>query len=257
MPDKERRVQESSRQHKDEIDHKALTRDSENTLVSHSSPSNKKTSSIKKSHLIKEFSENPNDLLYSTPNTSRLKSRKGKQALIARENEFTEIVNELNVLLESYPSEDEKAQEINYLNVPLYPFQQYGVLFMLWREAQVPSGGILADDSDDLGKICSMLTLIIAMKNESDLDIENKNKNESSFSRGGTLILCYTSFKSSHWENEALNRCKHDPLSVVVYKFNIKQQNLEFEKYDVVVTTHSMLCSEFKKENSPFFKVCY
>jgi len=79
--------------------------------------------------------------------TSDLKEL-GKKAQATRDKELALTVERLQDLhgsLITCPSEDEKAEDPKGLKVQLMPHQQHALAWLLWRERQRPSGGILGN----------------------------------------------------------------------------------------------------------------
>lgn len=284
LPDKGRRVQECLRQHEEEI--KMLTRELENTsLMSRCSSSSSSSSSQKTgAHLMKEesesFEDEPDsdysDNAYLDMDSMPMRPtmfpelKLGKQAQATRDKELALTVERLQDLhgsLVARPSENEKAEDPRGLKVQLMPHQQHALAWLLWREQQRPSGGVLADDMG-LGKTLTMIALIMTTLAKKDLDesddyLERKdddddaewiNKSKPSYPKGGTLVVCPASLLSQ-WENEVLNRCKRGLLSVVVHHGSNRQSvPKKLAKNDIVITTYNILSREHKT-NSTLYKI--
>lgn len=70
----------------------------------------------------------------------------GKKAQGTRDKELALTVERLQDLhgsLITRPSENEKAEDPSGLTVQLMPHQQHALTWLLWREGQKPSGGVL------------------------------------------------------------------------------------------------------------------
>lgn len=80
------------------------------------------------------------------PTTFSESKELGKQAQATRDKELALTVDRLQDLhgsLVARPSENEKAEDPRGLQVPLMPHQQHALAWLLWREQQRPSGGVL------------------------------------------------------------------------------------------------------------------
>lgn len=80
------------------------------------------------------------------PTTSPELKELGKRAQETRDKELALTVERLQDLhgsLVARPSEEEKAEDPRGLKVQLMPHQQYALTWLLWRERQKPSGGVL------------------------------------------------------------------------------------------------------------------
>ncbi|XP_012271112.1 transcription termination factor 2 [Orussus abietinus] len=221
-----------------------------------------KLSPIEKSDIKYEIEESM-DLRSRENSRERLNSPLGKplgrkaQETHDRELALTvERIKDLHDSLVARPTEDQKANDPNGLTVPLMAHQQHALAWLLWRESQIPAGGVLADDMG-LGKTLTMISLIMTTQ-----DQDNSNNKENYFFsaqkrphiNGGTLVVCPASLLSQ-WENEILNRCKPGILSVQIFHgTNRKNEPLKLAKFDVVITTYNLLSREFKK-SSPLYKI--
>lgn len=167
MPDKGQKLQECIRQQEEEI--KILTHELESTtLVSLSSTQETKVgksrlmkeASLKNESLFKDKSlikdEPYSDYTYDSyldvdnipmkPTTSPDLKELGKKAQATRDKELALTVERLQDLhgsLVARPSDNEKAEDPRGLKVQLMPHQQHALAWLLWRERQRPSGGVL------------------------------------------------------------------------------------------------------------------
>jgi len=70
----------------------------------------------------------------------------GKKAQETRNEQIvltTERLQDMHNSLTSRPPEDKRAKDPKGLKVKLMPHQQYALAWLLWREQQRPSGGVL------------------------------------------------------------------------------------------------------------------
>lgn len=160
LPDKGQKLQDCIHQQEKEI--KMLTSELENTsLILFSS--SQETKVEEESHFMQKSSQLFKDELDTyleythdsylnidnipmKPTTSPELKELGKKAQATRDMEFALTVERLQDLhgsLTARPSENEKAEDPRGLKVQLMPHQQYALTWLLWREQQKPSGGVL------------------------------------------------------------------------------------------------------------------
>eukprot|EP00112_Aurelia_sp_Birch-Aquarium-sp1_P020318 Seg5208.2 transcript_id=Seg5208.2/GoldUCD/mRNA.D3Y31 product="Transcription termination factor 2" protein_id=Seg5208.2/GoldUCD/D3Y31 len=123
------------------------------------------------------------------------------------------------------------------------PHQRHGLAWLLWREKQRPSGGILADDMG-LGKTLTSIALVMKDK---QLGIEKKSAIQADMkSSQGTLVVCPASLVH-HWKKEIERRVKPLKLTVCLYHGPTREKSSErLSRYDVVLTTYSIVAIEAK-----------
>ncbi|XP_011647072.2 transcription termination factor 2, partial [Pogonomyrmex barbatus] len=196
------------------------------------------------------------DGIPTKPTTSPELRELGKKAQATRDKELAltmERLQDLHGSLIARPLENEKAEDPRGLKVQLMPHQQHGLAWLLWREQQKPSGGVLADDMG-LGKTLTMIALIMTTlanpDNDSDDNEEWASKTKPSYPKGGTLVVCPASLLSQ-WETEVRNRCKRGLLSVEVHHGS-NRQNVpkRLAKNDMVITTYNILSREHKSKST-------
>ncbi|KAK3908389.1 Transcription termination factor 2, partial [Frankliniella fusca] len=232
-----------------------------------------------------DFSPEERTLAFQAPNWGDLPkpdmtiSGFGKRAMqthLAEKALTLEALSSLHQALKSCPSEETMAEDPKYLKVELMPHQKHGLAWMMWREQERPSGGILADDMG-LGKTISMISLILKSMeskeesgdNSSDSDSDSSpvwlSKKHSRMPKGGTLVVCPASLMNQ-WEREIVKRVKRHTLSVELYhgpKRETKPRRLA--KYDVIITTYNLVSREsgvetaknatVRKEQGPLFLI--
>ncbi|GIX74820.1 hypothetical protein CDAR_73862 [Caerostris darwini] len=151
-----------------------------------------------------------------------------------------ETVKKLHHSLCVYPDDAVDLKEPKSLKTPLLKHQIKGFSWLVWRESQMPSGGILADDMG-LGKTLTMISLILKQKEENNYLAENSN-----CSTHATLIVCLASI-IHQWNEEISKHCKINSLQVLLYHGSKREKDIEDMKgYDVVLTTYNILLSERK-----------
>lgn len=181
----------------------------------------------------------------------------------AVKNATSEAIDHLHGSLETCPGPEQEADDPRGIKVSLMPHQKQALAWLLWRENQMPCGGILADDMG-LGKTLTMIALILAFKKkpkeeEEEEDKKNDKKPENWLSKNdsslvaskATLIICPASLVH-HWKNEIDNHVKAGRLSVYLYHGPNRQKNAAIlASHDVVVTTYSLVSKEIPVQEDP------
>ncbi|XP_044270813.1 transcription termination factor 2 isoform X2 [Tribolium madens] len=160
-----------------------------------------------------------------------------------------ETLDSLHKSLETCPCEKDTVEEPQGLKIALMPHQKQALAWLLWREKQKPSGGLLADDMG-LGKTITMISLVLKSQ---ELNLDNKDKENHDEKRpGGTLVVCPASLMNQ-WSEEIKRRTKRGLLSVEVYhgaKRETKPKRLA--KHDIVITTYSLILNENTRDGAVF-----
>ncbi|XP_036623418.1 transcription termination factor 2 isoform X2 [Trichosurus vulpecula] len=162
----------------------------------------------------------------------------------------SDAIDQLHKSLESCPGKETVAEDPDGLKVPLLLHQKQALAWLLWRENQKPCGGILADDMG-LGKTLTMIALILAQKNQElkkkkdqKLVLSLSKDDSTSFTSHGTLIICPASL-IHHWKKEIEKRVSGNKLRIYLYHGSNREQHAKvLSRYDVVITTYSLLAKE-------------
>ncbi|KAM4730767.1 LOW QUALITY PROTEIN: transcription termination factor 2 [Anableps anableps] len=173
--------------------------------------------------------------------------------LLAVKNATCEAIDHLHKSLESCPDPEDEASDPRGIKVPLLAHQRRALAWLLWRETQNPSGGILADDMG-LGKTLTMISLMLTKKIEAKKEGEKKeekkldswiSKTDSSVvTSKGTLVICPASL-IHHWKKEIERHVKTGKMSVYLYHGASRERSARvLADYDVVVTTYSLVSKE-------------
>ncbi|XP_050296168.1 transcription termination factor 2 [Anthonomus grandis grandis] len=186
----------------------------------------------------------------------------GKQALStlnAQKAVTLDRLQQLHGALLTCPKEDDLENDPKGIKVPLMPHQRRALAWLMFREKEKPSGGILADDMG-LGKTLTMIALIlktlIIEREDKDSDYENRDEFIGKHTKfdGGSLIVCPASL-INQWGGEIEKMLKHGMLSYNLYH-GAKREKYpkELAKYDVVITTYAIIKNENEKRG-PAFRV--
>lgn len=128
----------------------------------------------------------------------------------------------------------QRAEQPEGMNIKLLPFQQEGLNWLIKQEDGEYGGGILADEMG-MGKTIQMIALFL-----SDL---TKRPN---LVVGPTVALM-------QWKNEIEKHTQGERLKVLLFHGANRLTDLdELYKYDVILTSYSVLESVYRKENYGF-----
>ncbi|KAL3865169.1 hypothetical protein ACJMK2_006788 [Sinanodonta woodiana] len=166
-----------------------------------------------------------------------------------------DAIEKLHKQLETMPSGSEELEDPKGLKLPLMVHQRQALAWLVWREKQTPSGGILADDMG-LGKTLTMISLILKQKELAQAGTEeektawlNRKKqldklDKSIIHSEGCLVICPASL-IHQWDKEIQKRCKSGLLRVNLYHGPNRERNpLKLASYDVVLTTYNLVGKE-------------
>lgn len=136
----------------------------------------------------------------------------------------TTLIESIHHSLETMPKEEDVTENPNGLIIDLMHHQKQGLSWLLWREQQKHSAGILADDMG-LGKTLSMISLILEQKNRRTSapdfnEIQRKQRmvcmTKNLIHSNSTLVVAPTSL-IFQWEKEIKERLRPGKLTVSVY----------------------------------------
>ncbi|KAJ8963879.1 hypothetical protein NQ314_005315 [Rhamnusium bicolor] len=183
----------------------------------------------------------------------------GKKAMSTYDAQKAVTMDRLQQLhgsLKDCPSEDTLAKDPKGLIVELMPHQKRALAWLMWREKQKPSGGILADDMG-LGKTLTMISLMLKTNEErssedEQSDDENRPERSSYKFNGGTLVVCPASL-INQWSGELERRTKRGLASFVLYHGPKRESKAKrLAEYDMVITTYSIVMNECERKGTIF-----
>ncbi|KAG0721408.1 Transcription termination factor 2 [Chionoecetes opilio] len=221
---------------------------------------------------LQTLSQNVLDAMYAVDTNIGANNYGGKISYV-RHKEMVRVTGDAveslhNALLSAPDIDTTKAEQPEDLKVTLMDHQSRGLEWLLWRESQLPPGGILADDMG-LGKTLMMLALILrhqelvnegilvddfsSFKEEQESGDEDtggwfsKKSGQSRFSlipSNGTLVVCPASLLGQ-WEGEVKKHVRRGSLQVLVYHGNARERSVRsLAQFDLVVTTYQIVARE-------------
>lgn len=154
-------------------------------------------------------------------------------------------IEQLHKSLDTCPASAEEAEDPIGLCVTLMTHQRQAMAWLLWREKQIPSGGILADDMG-LGKTLTMISLALKSKQDNTSKIQElESDSKLQFSRC-TVVICPASLVHQ-WHKEIEKRVKKLQLRVCLYHGPGREKRVKrLAAHDIVLTTYNIVSIEGK-----------
>ncbi|XP_078264835.1 transcription termination factor 2 isoform X2 [Rhinoraja longicauda] len=180
--------------------------------------------------------------------------QKGQDRLYTINKITSEAIEQLHKSLETCPDTSDEAEDPQYLKVMLLVHQRQALAWLLWREKQRPSGGILADDMG-LGKTLTMIALILTQRCKGKKEKEKRtdewiSKAENTLATSnGTLVICPASI-IYHWKMEIERHVCAKKLSIYIYHGSNREKSTKvLSEFDVVITTYGLVAKEIPVKN--------
>lgn len=181
------------------------------------------------------------------PKVHELPTKSGAQALSAfcyHKDEMLKSLHNLHSSLKIFPNNDDLIEQPHGLAISLLDYQLKGLSWLLWRESEVPSGGLLADDMG-LGKTVQMISLILKTRQMYENPENNWPIHQMSMGgahrEGGTLIVVPSTILGQ-WHSEIHKHVKPRYLTVFIYHGQSRTKNIHtLVKYSVVLTTYGIV----------------
>ncbi|KAK6918853.1 Zinc finger, C3HC4 RING-type [Dillenia turbinata] len=174
------------------------------------------------------------------------------------EEEHERWINE-NIKLDTdldQPSEmmSETIDTPSDLIMPLLRYQKEWLAWALKQEESTIKGGILADEMG-MGKTIQAIALVLA-KREISRALPITNEPEISPSASSTLVICPV-VAVMQWVNEIIRFTLDGSTKVLVYHGSNRGKSAhQFADYDFVITTYSIVESEYRKNVLPPKEKC-
>ncbi|EEB19192.1 helicase, putative [Pediculus humanus corporis] len=190
------------------------------------------------------------DILSTTDQITNNLGKKGLETHRVQEALTVDALVTLCDSIKTCPTEDVQEKDPNGLRVELMPHQKHALAWLLWREKQTPSGGILADDMG-LGKTLTMIALILRSDEYQKLKKENEVNgsfvvNDVKMYYGKTLVVCPSSLMGQ-WQGQIKQHCRSQKLSYLVHHGKPRElQAKRLAVYDVVITSYGVIAEENK-----------
>ncbi|XP_057750711.1 DNA repair protein RAD16-like isoform X1 [Arachis stenosperma] len=156
---------------------------------------------------------------------------------------------------------NETAEPSSDLTMPLLRYQKEWLAWALKQESSVSRGGILADEMG-MGKTIQAITLVLAKRQFQHIICEQDEPAPVAGSSRvlpaikGTLVICPV-VAVTQWVNEIDRFTLKGSTKVLVYHGARRGKNVEqLSEYDFVITTYSIVESEYRKYMMPPKEKC-
>lgn len=146
--------------------------------------------------------------------------------------------------LQTCPGPRDEEPDPEGLKTKLKPHQRKALKWLLWRENQIPQGGILADDMG-LGKTLTMLALILK---DVEIDLQTTQAENGMYHAKTTLIICPAALLHQ-WESEVIHHCARRafPGDILLYHGTDREMSSQrLATYDIIVTSYNIVQRELK-----------
>lgn len=149
---------------------------------------------------------------------------------------------------------NETAEASSDLTVPLLRYQREWLAWALKQENSATRGGILADEMG-MGKTIQAIALVLAKRELHQMscepDVPSHSPESSKPSIKGTLVVCPV-VAVTQWVSEIDRFTSRGSTKVLVYHGAKRGKSVEqFSQYDFVITTYSIVESEYRKYVMP------
>lgn len=139
------------------------------------------------------------------------------------------------------------------ITLPLLRFQKEWLTWALDQEASEVRGGILADEMG-MGKTIQAISLVVTAR-----DLHATSEASCSSSKGGnkcTLVICPL-VALIQWEKEIEKYTVNGSIRLLVFHGTKRPRGeVDFSRYDFVLTTYSTVESDYRKYVMPPKEVC-
>ncbi|GKV35688.1 hypothetical protein SLEP1_g43925 [Rubroshorea leprosula] len=136
---------------------------------------------------------------------------------------------------------DESAEAPQELTLPLLSYQKQWLGWALRQELSAIKGGILADESG-MGKTLQAIALVLVKRDDESSLQPTSSKNVVK----STLVICPL-IAVDKWVREIHKSTLRGTVKLLVYTRNASIEIEELSDYDFVITTYSVLESEYRE----------